>query len=103
MLKDSKELDEVLEESNETENTEETQVMSFLDEAGNKVDFEPIAEIYLGETKYLILAPVGGNEEDAYVFRVDLEDGKDVLNLVEDDNEFAKVKKEYKNLIYNDK
>lgn len=84
---------------------EEKEIMSFLDEDGNKVDFEPIAEIFLGEVKYLILSPVEGNndDEDAYVFRVDKEGEKDVLNLVEDDEEFLKVKKEYNNLIYNEK
>jgi uncharacterized protein YrzB (UPF0473 family) len=80
---------------------DEKTIMSFKDENGNKVDFEAIAEIYLDEQKYLILAPVEGNEEDAYVFRVDEEDGKEVLNLVEDDEEFLKVNKEYKNLLYN--
>lgn len=81
---------------------EDREIMSFLDEDGNKVDFEPIAEIYLEEQKYLILAPVDGSEEDAYVFRVDIEDEKEVLNLVEDDEEFLNVKKEYKNLLYNE-
>jgi uncharacterized protein YrzB (UPF0473 family) len=75
-------------------------IMSFKDENGNKVDFEAVAEIYLEEQKYLILAPVEGNEEDAYVFRVDEEEGKEVLNLVEDDEEFLKVNKEYKKILY---
>jgi uncharacterized protein YrzB (UPF0473 family) len=79
---------------------EEKEIMSFLDEDGNKVDFEPIARIYLEEQEYLILAPINGNEEDAFVFRVDLEDEKQVLNIVEDDEEFNEVKKEYKNLLY---
>ncbi|GLC32146.1 DUF1292 domain-containing protein [Clostridium omnivorum] len=81
---------------------EEREVMSFLDEQGNKVDFEPVAEIYLDEQKYLILAPIDGDDEDAYVFRVDMEDEKEVLNLVEDDAEFLKVKKEYSKLLYNE-
>jgi uncharacterized protein YrzB (UPF0473 family) len=82
-------------------NMDDKLVMSFKDENGNKVDFEAVAEIYLEEQKYLILAPVEGNEEDAYVFRVDEEEGQEVLNLVEDDAEFLKVNKEYKNLLYN--
>jgi hypothetical protein len=82
---------------------EDKEIMSFLNEAGEKVDFEPIAEIYLEEKKYLILAPVDGDEEDAFVFRVDIEEEKEVLNLVEDDEEFIKVKKEYKGLLYNEK
>ena len=79
---------------------EDKEIMSFLNESGEKVDFEPIAEIYLEEKKYLILAPVNGDEDDAFIFRVDIEDEKEVLNLVEDDDEFIKVKKEYKNLVY---
>lgn len=81
---------------------EEKMIMSFRNENGEKVDFEAIAEIYLEEKKYLILAPIDGNEEDAYVFRVDLEDDKEVMNLVEDDDEFLKVNKEYKKLLYSE-
>ena len=79
---------------------EDKEIMSFLNEDGEKVDFEPIAEIYLEEKKYLILAPINGDEDDAFIFRVDLEEEKEVLNLVEDDDEFIKVKKEYKSLVY---
>lgn len=75
-------------------------IMSFRNEEGNKVDFEAIAEIYLDNKKYLILAPVDGSEEDAFVFRVDKEEGKEVYNIVEDDKEFLKVNKEYKRLLY---
>ncbi|MBL4935243.1 DUF1292 domain-containing protein [Clostridium sp. YIM B02515] len=81
---------------------EEKVVMSFKNENGEKVDFEAVAEIYLDEKKYLILAPVEGDEEDAYVFRVDNENDQEVLNLVEDDNEFLMVNKEYKKLLYNE-
>lgn len=77
-------------------------IMSFKDENGEKVDFEAVAEIYLEEQKYLILAPVDGDEEDAYVFRVDVENEKEVYNLVEDDEEFLEVNKEYKKLLYNE-
>lgn len=81
---------------------EERVVMSFKNENGEKVDFEAVAEIYLDEKKYLILAPVEGDEEDAYVFSVDNENDQEVLNLVEDDNEFLMVNKEYKKLLYNE-
>lgn len=75
-------------------------IMSFKDEDGNKIEFEAVAEIFLEEQKYLILAPLQGDEEDAYVFRVDGEEGKEEYNLVEDDEEFLKVNKEYKKLLY---
>lgn len=81
---------------------EEKEIMSFRNEDGEKVDFEAVAKIYAEEKEYFILSPVEGNknEDDAFPFRVDLEDGKEVLNLVEDDAEFKMVKKEYAKLLY---
>lgn len=79
---------------------EEKVIMSFLDENGEKVDFEAIAKVYLEEIEYLLLAPVDEESEDVYVFRVDEVNGKEELNLVEDDKEFLAVKKEYKKLLY---
>lgn len=79
---------------------DEKVIMSFLDENGEKVDFEAVAKIYLKEKEYLLLAPVDEESEDIYVFRVDEKDGKEELNLVEDDKEFLEVKKEYKKLLY---
>lgn len=81
-------------------NEDEKVVMSFLDENGQKVDFEAVAKVYLKEIEYLLLAPVDEESEDVYVFRVDEVDGKEELNLVEDDKEFLAVKKEYKKLLY---
>jgi uncharacterized protein YrzB (UPF0473 family) len=81
-------------------NEDERKIMSFLDEEGNKIDFEAVARVYLEETEYLLLAPIDEKSEDVYVFRVDEVDGKEELNLVEDDKEFLAVKKEYKKLLY---
>lgn len=80
---------------------EEKEIMSFRDEDGNKVDFEAIARIYLEPKEYLLLSPVDDEEgEDVFVFRIDIVEGKEELNLVEDDEEFLAVKKEYKKLLY---
>ena len=80
---------------------EEVQIMTFLDESGNKVQFEAIARIYLEDKEYLLLTPVEDKDnEDIYVFRIDEVDGKQELNLVEDDKEFIAVKKEYNKLLY---
>lgn len=75
--------------------------MSFRDEEGNKVDFEAIAKIYLEEQGYLLLSPVDEDSDDMFAFRIDInEEGKEELNLVEDDKEFEEIKKEYKKLLY---
>lgn len=79
---------------------EEKQIMSFRDEEGNKVDFEAVARIFLDKQEYLLLAPVDEESEDMFAFRIDVVDGKEEYNLVEDDKEFIAVHKEYKKLIY---
>lgn len=87
-------------ENNNLMEKEEKVIMSFLNEDGEKVDFEGVARIYLKEVEYLLLAPVDEESEDIFVFRVDNIDGKEEYNLVEDDKEFLEVKKEYKKLLY---
>ena len=80
---------------------EEKEVMSFRDEDGNRIDFEAIAKIYLEEQGYLLLSPLDENDDDMFAFRIDIdEEGKEELNLVEDDKEFEQIKKEYKKLLY---
>lgn len=79
---------------------EEVQVMTFLDEEGNKVQFEAVARIYLEDKEYLLLSQLNDESGDILIFRVDNIEGKEELNLVEDDKEFLAVKKEYKKLIY---
>ena len=80
---------------------EEKEIMSFKDEDGNKVDFEAIAKIYLEEQGYLLLSPLDEDSDDMFAFRIDVnEEGKEELNLVEDDKEFEEIKKEYKKLLY---
>ena len=84
---------------------EEKQIMAFRDEEGNKVEFEVVAKIYLGEKnkkEHIVLSPVEGNgdEADDFVFRVDKVNDSVEYNLVEDDEEFRLVKKEYKKLLY---
>ena len=79
---------------------EEKEIMSFKDEDGNKIDFEAVARIYLEEKEYLLLSQLNDDSGDILIFRVDNIDGKEELNLVEDDKEFLAVKKEYKKLIY---
>lgn len=79
---------------------EEVKIMTFLDEEGNKVQFEAIARVYLEEQEYLLLAPLEDDNEDIFVFRVEDNEGKEELVIVEDDKEFLAVKKEYKKLLY---
>ena len=80
---------------------EDKVTMKFKDVDGNVVELEAVAKIYLDEKEYVILAPLEGNDDDAYVFRVDEGENGVEYNMVEDDEEFKAVNKEYKNLLYN--
>ncbi len=73
---------------------DEKTILKFKDEEGNVVELEAVAEIYLDEQKYLILAPLDDNSADEYVYRVDVnKEGQEELNAIESDEEFMKVKK----------
>lgn len=74
--------------------------MDFKDEDGNKVTFEVIAEIFIDDKKYLILGNDEDLSEDSYVVRQDVNNGNIEYNFLTDEDEFLKVKKEYKKIIY---
>ena len=84
----------------EVQKLEDKEIMSFKDEDGNKVDFEAIARIFLDNKEYLLLSPLDEDTEDIFMFRIDIVNGNEELNLVEDDKEFISVKKEYNKLLY---
>ena len=65
-----------------------------LDEDGEKVDFELIEIIELDENKYALLAPIG-EEDDAFVYKIEVIDGKEQYIAVEDEEEFERVLEEY--------
>ena len=51
-----------------------------------------------------MLSPIdseGKDELDMFAYRVDLEEDKEVLNIVENEEEFKAIRKEYKKLLYN--
>lgn len=73
---------------------EENKIITMIDEDGEKVDFELIEIIELDENKYALLAPIG-DEEDAYVYKIDLVDNKEQYIAVEDEEEFERVLEEY--------
>ena len=73
---------------------EENKIVTMLDEDGLKVDFELVEIIELDDNKYALLAPIG-DEDDAYVYKIQEVDGKIEYIAVEDEEEFEKVLEEY--------
>ena len=74
--------------------------MDFMDEDGNKITFEIITEIFLDGNKYLILGDDSQNNEDSYVVREYFSDQGVEYNFLDNEEEFSRVKKEYKKIIY---
>jgi uncharacterized protein YrzB (UPF0473 family) len=75
-------------------NMEDNKIITMVDEDGEKVEFELVEIIELNENKYALLAPVG-DEDDAYVYKIEEVDGKKEYIAVEDEEEFDKVLEEY--------
>ena len=73
---------------------EENKIITMIDEDGEKVDFELIEIIELDANKYALLAPIG-EEEDAFVYKIELVDDKEQYIAVEDEKEFERVLEEY--------
>ncbi len=73
---------------------EENKIISMMDEDGEKVDFELIEIIELDENRYALLAPIG-DEEDAFVYKITIVEGKEEYTAVEDEEEFERVLEEY--------
>ena len=73
---------------------EDNKIITMVDEDGEKVEFELVETIELNENVYALLAPVG-DEEDAYVYKIEEVDGKKEYIAVEDEEEFEKVLEEY--------
>ncbi|MGV8981376.1 DUF1292 domain-containing protein [Clostridium sp.] len=73
---------------------EENKIISMMDEDGEKVDFELVEIIELDENKYALLAPIG-EEEDAFVYKIETVEGKEQYIAVEDEEEFERVLEEY--------
>ncbi|MHC1683832.1 MAG: DUF1292 domain-containing protein [Clostridiaceae bacterium] len=73
------------------------EVVTFLTEDGEKVEFEVVEEIELEGSKYVLLAPIGEESEDAYVYKVVANGEKEELIAVEDDAEFDRVMDAYEN------
>lgn len=78
------------------ENGEELMdIYTLTDEEGNEAQFELLGELELDENKYIGLIPLenGDDEGDEYViFKCTAdENGEDLLETIEDDDEFERV------------
>lgn len=103
-----------------TNNGEErgADVVLLVDEEGNKHEFILVDRFLVNKSDYAILVPFTENEEgengeafeheeeEAFIFRIDLEKGEEMLVEVDDENEWKQVasvwEKRVQNLGYDD-
>ncbi|MGM0652300.1 MAG: DUF1292 domain-containing protein [Bacillota bacterium] len=80
----------------------ETDIVLLVDEEGNEHEFHLVDRFEVNQGNYAILVPVNNNvggdngeafeqEGEAYIFRIDDNDGEELLVEVEDENEWKKV------------
>ncbi|PAB60634.1 hypothetical protein CCE28_03580 [Anaeromicrobium sediminis] len=76
---------------------EEKNIITFMGEDGKAVELQLVERLKIEDDEYVLFAPVG-EDDDAYVYRVTIEDGKESYEGVEDDDEFERVLEEYESL-----
>lgn len=76
----------------------EDDIIILLDENGEEIKFEIMADFEVNDQEYAVLLEVG--EEDGVIFKV-VDDGSDepVLEYVVDEDEFEFVSKAYEELL----
>lgn len=66
----------------------------FIDEEGNKMEFEVIDTFKVDEDEYAVLQPV--DEEEAYIYKIENdESGDPYIVEIEDSNEFNEIRDLY--------
>ena len=78
----------------------EENIVPLVDELGNESQFEVIMTFEVEEQMYAILVPTdGGEDEEAYIFRVE-EDGEEFSIIpIESDEEYEKVVAAYEEIL----
>lgn len=74
---------------------ETNNIIQLMDDEGNLIDFEVLADLKVNDTEYAILGPVGAEDGEAVVFRIKKENGEDLLEIVTDDEELLIVEEAY--------
>lgn len=74
-------------------NNPETDTLVLIDEDGNEIEFEFVGSIDSDGKEYVVLSPLDEDEEmdEIIIFRVEMEDGEEILLEIEDDEEWEKV------------
>lgn len=77
----------------------EDNIIRLIDEEGEEISFEVVMTLQAEGKDYAILIPVEGDDEEAYIFRIDTIDGEDVIVPIENEEEYEVVLKAYEEIM----
>lgn len=77
----------------------ENNTIILLDENNKEQEFEVIASLSIDDTEYAILVPTDEDGEEGFVFKIVDDNGEEILQVVDSDDELAKVSKAYEELV----
>ncbi len=75
--------------------TTKNEIIETFDEEGNKVSFEVIDIVRIDDLEYALLLPIGHEEDfeegEILVMRIKKDGEDDILEVIENDEEFEKI------------
>ena len=75
------------------------QIITLLDELGNKIEFELIATFGLDDSEYAALIPINDDDPMTYLLRIEYDNnGELVLVTIDDEEEFKDVIETYEEI-----
>lgn len=77
----------------------EDNIIKLIDEEGQEIEFEVVMTLEAGGNEYAILIPLDGDDEEAYIFRIDTIDDEDVIVPIENEDEYQMVLEAYEELM----
>ncbi len=89
-----------------TEQGEQSEVVTLVDDDGHEHDFFMVDSFQVNSRQYTVLVPIVYDDEEdldeeftpgeeAYIFRIDVVDGEEILVEVEEEEEWAVAAREY--------
>ncbi|AFS78351.1 hypothetical protein DUF1292 [Gottschalkia acidurici 9a] len=80
--------------------SEEENIIKLIDEDGKEQDFEVIATFDVEDDEYAALLPLGEEEEEVYLLKIEYdENGDATLRNIEDEEEFSDVAAAYEAIV----
>lgn len=82
---------------------EEVEIYTLTDENGKESDFELIGSTVIDETTYMAMAPVDEDSDEYVILKmVKDENGEDMLETIENDDEFDKVADVFDDMLFSE-